>query len=163
MHLRLVPDTPPTPPPANAPWMRRALVAAALYNAAWGALLVAAPDALFAWLEAPLPSHAGLWQCLGVIAALYGVGYAAASRDPIGHWPITLVGLLAKLLAPAAFVIVALRGELPWRFGATLLTTGMFWWVPFALILVTAWRAHHDHRTPPATASADRVPSRKRA
>jgi hypothetical protein len=142
--------------------MRRALIAAAAYNMAWGALIVAVPDTLFGWFEMPPPSYAGLWQCVGVIVGVYGVGYVAASRDPIGHWPITLVGLLGKLLAPAAFVAAALRGELSWRFGATLLTTGMLWWVPFTVILVTAWRAH-SHHTPPATASADRVPSRKRA
>ena len=161
MHLRLVVDTPPPPPPANEPWMRRALLSAAIYNAVWAGLIIAAPDALFAWLELPPPSYAGLWRCVGLIVGLYGVGYAAAASNPIGHWPITLVGLLGKLLAPAAFVIAALRGELSWRFGATLLTTGMLWWLPFALILVAAWRAHHH--TPPATASAERLPSRKRA
>jgi hypothetical protein len=72
----------------------------------------------------------------------YGIGYAIAATDPIRHWPIILVGLLGKVLGPMGFLFYALRGELPWVAGWTLLTNDFIWWIPFGLIL------RHVHRSP---------------
>jgi hypothetical protein len=42
----------------------------------------------------------GIWQCLGMVIGVYGVGYFIASRDPVRHWPIVFVGLLGKIFWP---------------------------------------------------------------
>ncbi len=160
MHLRLVPDTPPAPEAPSPPWMRRVLIAAAVYGILWGAAVVIAPGALFRWLEMTPPTHLAIWQGLGMFVGVLGVGCALASLDPITHWPITLVGLLAKLVVPIGFGVAAFRDELPWRFAATMITNDVIWWAPFVLILAAAWRDHHRL---PATTRAERLPSRKRA
>ena len=160
MHLRLVPDTPREAPPTNAPWMRHVLAAASAYGVAWGALAVVAPEALVGWLGLAPPDDPWVWRWVGTMVGVYGVAYALAARDPLAHWPITLVGLLGKLAAAAAVVSAAARGELPWPVGATFVAADAVWWVPFALILAAAWRAH---RTLPSITGAERVPSRKRA
>lgn len=133
------------PPMILAPaWMRRWLVAAGLYNIAWGAAMVIAPIWTFRALGV-LPSNTELWPqlwaCIGMIVGVYGLGYIIASRDPARHWPIVLVGLLGKILGPIGFVDAAMRGQLPWSMGVTILTNDLVWWIPFSMILWHAARA----------------------
>lgn len=121
-------------------WMRRWLVAAGLYNLIWGASVILWPRGLveLAGLEMTAAGLA-IWQCLGMVIGVYGIGYLAASLDPVRHWPITLVGLLGKIFGPIGFVWTASRGEIPWSFGWTILTNDLLWWIPFLLILKAAW------------------------
>ena len=128
-------------PPPRLRWARPLLLAAAAYNLAWGAFVILAPGALFDWLGMEAPRYPGLWQCIGMIVGVYGVGYACAALDSRRHWPIVLVGLLGKVLGPVGFLHAALTDQLPWRFGWTLLTNDLIWWLPFALLLRDAWRA----------------------
>ena len=96
-----------------------------------------------------------IWQCLGMVIGVYGIGYLAASMDPLRHWPIVLVGLLGKVFGPIGFVWCATRGEIPWAFGTTIPTNDLLWWIPFALILRASWReAVSEPVTPPATVGA---------
>jgi hypothetical protein len=122
-------------------WMRGVLLLAAAYNLAWGTLVVLFPSAYFDWLGIPRPNYPQLWQCLGMIVGVYGVGYAIAASDPLRHWPIVLVGLLGKVLGPLGFLDAVRRGELPWAFGWVNVTNDLIWWVPFALILLGVYRS----------------------
>jgi len=127
------------------PWMTRVLLVAAVYNLAWGALVVGLPGTTLEWagLEPPL-RYPQIWQCLGMVVGVYGVGYAIAARDPFRHWPILLVGLLGKLLGPIGFLCGLLAGSLPASMGWTILLNDLIWWVPFAMIL---WAAFYFHQT----------------
>jgi len=141
-------------------WMRWSLLAAAAYNALWGAAVIAMPARTLALLgaaDAP-PIAAPIWQSVGMIVGMYGLGYALAARDPLRHWPIVLVGFVGKLLGPIGFVQAAfIDRTLPPRFGLTILTNDLLWWVPFALILLAARRAHspaNGARLDPASTGA---------
>ncbi len=126
-------------------WMSAVLWAAALYNLAWGAWVVLMPNALLDLVGVPRLSPAGtaIWQCVGMIVGVYGIGYACAARDPARHWPIVLVGLLGKIFGPIGFVdAVLVKGIFPRSFGWTILTNDLIWWVPFTLILVHAYRVN---------------------
>ncbi len=123
----------------NTPlWMRRWLQAAAIYNVLWGAWVVLFPGHYFGLVGMDPPRYPELWQCVGMIVGVYGLGYWAASRDPLRHWPIVLVGLLGKILGPVGFVQAIVQGSLPLAFGATLITNDFVWWIPFSVVL---WRA----------------------
>ena len=124
------------------------LILAGVYNVAWGAVVVLFPRAPFGWagLEPP-DRYIEIWQCLGMVVGVYGIGYLIAARDPLRHWPIVLVGLLGKVLGPIGFLNAAVRGDLPWAFGWVNLTNDLIWWAPFGLIL---WHAR--------TASSSRLP-----
>jgi small multidrug resistance pump len=126
--------------PRFRPAMRIWLAAAGLYNLAWGAWVVLAPDAFprLVGMEPFTGAGRGVWQCLGMVIGVFGVGYLCASRDPVRHWPIVLVGLLGKIFGPVGFVWTASRGEIPWSFGATIPTNDLLWWIPFAWILLAA-------------------------
>ncbi len=106
--------------------------------------MVAFPLAPFHWAGMQPPNYVELWQCIGMIVGVYGVGYAIAARDPLRQWPIVLVGLLGKIFEPVGFLQAALRGSLPWRAGGTILTNDLIWWIPFAAILLQAYRHHRQ-------------------
>jgi len=131
---------------ANAPhrprWARLTLIFAAIYDIVWGGLVVLAPNTLFNVLEMATPRYVGLWQCIGMIVGVYGVGYFIAAFNPARHWPIVLVGLLGKIFGPTGFLLAAARGELPWRFGVTIITNDLIWIVPFVSILRLAYRVN---------------------
>jgi hypothetical protein len=120
-------------------WMKQTLLAAAAYNILWGGFAVFFPSTLFETLGMERPNYPELWQCIGMIIGLYGIGYAVAAFDPLRHWPVVLVGFLGKLLGPIGLVQSAAMGRLPWRFGLVNLTNDLIWLIPFGLIL---WRAY---------------------
>lgn len=121
-------------------WMTVVLQAAAIYNVAWGALTVLYPGWLFDLTGLEHPSYPFIWQCVGMIVGVYGVGYWIAAADPFRHWPIVLVGLLGKIFGPLGYVQGVLTGDVPVEFGITLPTNDLIWWVPFGMILVAAFR-----------------------
>jgi hypothetical protein len=129
-------------------WMSRVLALAATYNLIWGAWVILRPLDLFHLADAPPPLYPSIWQCVGMIVGVYGIGYAIAARDPYRHWPIVLVGLLGKLLGPIGFVWMLATtnvgdpGRLPISWGWTLVTNDLVWWIPFASILYFAGRHH---------------------
>ena len=121
--------------------MSAVLVAAGAYNLLWGAFVVSFPLAAFRWAGMTPPNYPQLWQCIGMIVGVYGVGYLCAARAPYRHWPITLVGLMGKVFGPIGFLDAAARGVLPWHAGWTIVTNDLIWWAPFGLILLGARRA----------------------
>ncbi|MCA9259281.1 MAG: redoxin domain-containing protein [Planctomycetales bacterium] len=125
-------------------WTRRVLVAAGVYNLLWGAAVVFAPLLWFRVLGMEAPRYPSLWQCVGMIVGVYGVGYLIAAANPVRHWPIVFVGLLGKLFGPLGFLKAAWSGELPWNWGWLLLLNDLIWWVPFAAILYHVFRVASD-------------------
>ncbi len=125
-------------------WMQRVLLAAGIYNLVWGASVICFPAAWFRLTAMELPRYPQLWQCVGMIVGVYGVGYVIAAFHPLRHWPITLVGLLGKIFGPIGFLGALISGDLPLAFGATIITNDLIWWLPFSAILYQAFRHHSD-------------------
>jgi peroxiredoxin len=123
-------------------WMKRVLWAAAGYNLIWGSLVVLFPQLPFQWAGINPPVSIELWQCIGIMAGVFGVGYAIAAINPYQQWPIVLVGLLAKICGPIGLLRAAQAGALPWAAGWTIVPNDLIWWIPFALILRGAYQAH---------------------
>jgi len=129
-------------------WMPRVLYLAAVYNIAWGTWVILRPLDLFVWTGAQSPIYPSIWQCVGMIVGVYGVGYAIAASNPFRHWPIVMVGLLGKLFGPIGFAWMLATiadgepGRLPLSWGWTLVTNDFIWWIPFTAILYQAVRFH---------------------
>lgn len=119
----------------SPPWASRWLWAAGIYNLTWGTLAIAWPHLLFDLTGAERLNYPEIWQCVGMIVGVYGIGYLIAASDSRTHWPIVLVGLLGKMFGPIGFLVALLRGTFPPLFGLTILTNDLLWWIPFALIL----------------------------
>lgn len=126
-------------PTATPAWARVWLRAAAVYNLVWGAGVIAFPHLLFDLCGMPRSNYPEIWQCVGMIVGVYGVGYWVSAADPRRHWPVVLVGFLGKLFGPAGFAVAVARGVFPPAFGLTILTNDLIWWLPFALILWDAF------------------------
>jgi small multidrug resistance pump len=133
-------------------WMSFVLYAAGAYNLAWGAIVVCAPLLFFRWAKVAPPNYPEIWQCVGMIVGVYGVGYVIAARDPFRHWAVVLVGFLGKLFGPVGFLL-SLRGTTyPRALGWINVTNDLIWLVPFAIILYRAreferWRMLRDDAT----------------
>ncbi|MDG2055016.1 MAG: alkyl hydroperoxide reductase [Phycisphaerales bacterium] len=122
-----------------APWMTPVLILAGLYNIAFGVWVVLWPHCAFELVGMEVPRYPFLWQCIGMIVGVYGLGYLASARRPLRHWPIIMVGLLGKILGPIGFLQAALSGSITWSFGVIIITNDLIWWLPFALLLRAAW------------------------
>ena len=86
----------PSPTIAAPAWMSVVLILAGIYNLAWGAWTILFPTALFQLAAMPASNYPQIWQCVGMMVGVYGIGYLLAAMNPRQHWPIVLVGLLGK-------------------------------------------------------------------
>lgn len=131
-------------------WMRVTLWAAAIYNLVWGFWVIARPDDLFVLAGIDPPNYPGVWQCVGMIVGVYGIGYACAALDPMRHWPIVLVGLLGKIFGPIGFFSPFILGtadqpgQLPLSWGWTIVTNDLIWWIPFSAILYLTFKSYNE-------------------
>ncbi|MDB2687357.1 hypothetical protein N9Y42_09105 [Mariniblastus sp.] len=125
----------PSKAPASKSWMKWMLIAAGVYNLAFGVFAIAFPTAMFNLIGMESPKYLELWQCIGMIVGVYGVGYIIAAFDPVRHWPIVLVGFLGKVFGPIGMAWAVYRGTLPLSFGVANIFNDLIWLVPFALVL----------------------------
>ncbi len=126
--------------------MRVTLLLAAAYNIVWGAAVVIAPATTLQWAGFVEPArYPQLWQCIGMIVGVYGIGYFIAAGNPFRHWPIVLVGLLGKILGPIGMIAAIINESLPLSAARTILTNDLIWWIPFSMILWQAWKWTQPH------------------
>jgi hypothetical protein len=121
-------------------WMSTVLKLAAVYNLIWGGWVVLFPRHFFELVGMEPMIHPLVWQGMGMVIGVYGLGYWWASFNPIRHWPIVAVGFLGKIFGPIGFAINYYSGAIPFSFFYTLITNDFVWWIPFFLILL------HVHR-----------------
>ena len=147
--------------PGHPRWMTSCLVAAGIYNLAWGGLTVAWPEWLFSLTGMEPPRYPFIWQCVGMIVGVYGIGYLAAAGDPVRHWPTVLVGFLGKVFGPLGYLMGLAQGTVPPAFGVTLPTNDLIWWLPFGAILWHVWRSNSiaaGRRSAPASLASPPEP-----
>lgn len=123
--------------------MKKILIAAGLYNLVWGALNIFFPLKMFELLGVTAPNYPEIWQCVGMIVGVYGIGYLIAANSPLKHWPIILVGFLGKIFGPIGFAFALYNNVFPLSFGLNIIFNDLIWWVPFALILIYV-RRHYQ-------------------
>ena len=118
--------------------MKPVLIAAGIYNLLFGVFTILMPGLFFDWIGMEQPRYLELWQCIGMIVGVYGVGYIIAAYDPARHWPIVFVGFLGKLFGPIGMAISIAKETLPLKFAIANIGNDLIWLIPFALILLYA-------------------------
>ena len=127
--------------PQPAPkWMKIVLWLAAVYNISWGAVTIFYPSFFFTFAGMPYTNYPEIWQCVGMIVGVYGVGYAIAASNPYRHWPIIFVGLLGKILGPIGFIAAYYASRFTLKAGMLNVTNDLIWWIPFTIILIKAYK-----------------------
>ncbi|MBX3119801.1 MAG: hypothetical protein KF784_12095 [Fimbriimonadaceae bacterium] len=116
--------------------------AAALYNVAWGVGVILFPNLIFELVGMPPPNYLSLFQCIGMMVLVYGLGYYLLARDPIRYAHFVWIGLAGKTFGPVGFLWAALQGDLPWVFGWTVLFNDIVWWPAFWMFALK----HARHR-----------------
>jgi small multidrug resistance pump len=115
--------------------MRLDLRLAAIYNIIWGAWVILVPQHFFMLTGMEAINHPMVWQGMGMVIGVYGLGYWWSSYDPLKHWPIVAVGFLGKIFGPIGFIFNYINGDVPVAFAYILFTNDLIWWVPFFLNL----------------------------
>jgi hypothetical protein len=122
------------------------LLLAGFYNLAWGTWTILSPSVSFAYSGMEVPDkplhYPHLWQCIGMIVGVYGVGYAIAARDPVRLWPLVFVGFLGKLFGPIGLAFGVVNSQIPPEALITVIPNDLIWWLPFILILRHAYRVN---------------------
>ncbi len=116
-------------------WMSYCLKTAAIYNIIWGGWCILFPNHFFSLVGMEPLNHPMVWQGMGMVIGVYGLGYWWASYNPIKHWPIIAVGALGKIFGPIGFLFNYLQDLVPFSFFYTLITNDLIWWIPFFLML----------------------------
>ncbi len=120
-------------------WMTAVLIAAGIYNIAWGVIVALFPVPLFEIAGMAPPRYPALFQCIGMMIAVFGLAYLCAASNPLRHWPVLVAGLVGRLLGPIGFLYLAINGVFTWQAGFTIVTNDLIWIIPFALMLRAAW------------------------
>ena len=129
-------------------WVNTSLKLAGWYNLVWGGLVVVFPNLFFrisGWQDRPAEPF--IWQALGMVIGVYGVGYLISANNPIRHWPIILVGLLGKVLGPIGFLF-ALWQDAAWLSLIWMIVLNdLIWWPSFCAALWIAARENQPGMT----------------
>lgn len=113
----------------------KALKLAAIYNIIWGSWVILFPNTMFKLLEMEQNNYPEIWQCVGMIVGVYGIGYWIAASDPYKHFPIVLVGFIGKILGPIGFAQALVTNRFPPAFGVIIIFNDLIWWPSFFGIL----------------------------
>ncbi|MBS1723602.1 MAG: alkyl hydroperoxide reductase [Armatimonadetes bacterium] len=105
--------------------------AATVYNLVWGVAVSCFPGRARALAGLPATIPLPIIQVIAMMVGVYAIGYWLMARDPIRYSGNIWVGLAGKTLGPLGFFYFAVKGELPWTMGWTILTNDLVWWPAF--------------------------------
>ncbi|HEY3442166.1 MAG TPA: peroxiredoxin-like family protein [Paludibaculum sp.] len=135
------------PPIAYKPavWMSWALRAAGAYSLGFALLTVLAPETLPRALHLPGGAMAGaaleLSYLVSLLTAVMGLGYLFSASDAFRHWPIVLMGFLAKVATSCGIAWEISSQRLPVTAAWLAVVDDLIWLVPLGLILNGAHEA----------------------
>ena len=129
--------------------LARVFRVAAVYNVAWGAVVVLFPNLLFDIFGIPRINYPFVMSGLGMCIGLYGYGYWVVARDLRRYPQIVLIGFLGKALGPIGWGWTVFTTDLPLR---TMWTNVFndFIWLPF-FVAYFVWYRRQARDLPHAT------------
>ena len=118
--------------PILKPWMTNLLRFAAGFNLVAGISMILFYHEGYKLLGMPRPEIVLPVQTVGMLVALFGVGYWMVAKSPIENRNVLLLGLLSKALGSVLVIYNCVDGKLPWIFlpivfFADMIYVGPFW------------------------------------
>ncbi len=136
--------------------LRFILKFAGYYNIVAGLAMVIFYHEGFRALGVPKPAFVLPIQLVGVLVAIFGVGYLIAERNPVENRNIVFLGFLSKLLGPLLAIVHIASGSLPVMMLAVLFFADGIYLVPFWIIYRQLSRIAATHRPlSPSVSSSD--------
>ena len=122
------------------PWMRRLLWFVGGYNLLAGIGMICLYHEGYKLLGLAKP-HLNLpVQLVGILVALFGVGYWLVAANPVENRNLLMLGFWSKALGSLFGVYYVLAGKLPLVFLAVLLISDIAYLPPFAIIVRRLYR-----------------------
>ncbi len=127
-------------------WMNFILRFAAIYNLCAGLLMVFFTRVTY-WLIGMHPPELDFpMQLVGILVALFGVGYYLVAKNPIENRHLLTLGCFSKGLGSLLGLWYMILGELPWRFLPVLFVSDIAYLFPFAIIIRRLSRLSAERR-----------------
>ena len=126
-------------------WQRVTLCVAGLQCLIWGCFIVVWPgfsSRCYGFAEPP--AELFLWQGMGLVIVLFGIGYVIAATDPAQHWVMVLIGLLSKSLGPLGMAWSVHLGRVSRQVLYLIPVNDLVWLAPFGIILLDVYRSSHS-------------------
>lgn len=117
------------------PWMRFVLRFAGTFNLLAGAGMVCLYHEGYELLGVDKPDLTLPVQVMGILVALFGVGYHLVASNPIENRHLLALGFFSKALSSVAALRYIIRGPLPWWFAIVLFFSDVIYLPPFYVIM----------------------------
>jgi len=116
------------------PWMSLLLRFAGTFNLLAGISMICFYHEGYRLLDIPKPALILPVQVMGILVALFGVGYHMVASGPIENRNILLLGLLSKAISSVFAVTYVAIGTLPIWFAVVVFFADVIYVPPFLII-----------------------------
>jgi hypothetical protein len=126
------------------PWMRIVLRVAGSFNLLAGLGMICFVHEGYKWLGVTKPELKLPVQVMGILVALFGVGYHMVASRPVENRNLLVLGFWSKALASAlasAYVAGIFHPQLPWWFAVVVFFADVIYLPPFFVIMRRLARA----------------------
>jgi hypothetical protein len=117
------------------PWMKFVLRFVAIYNILAGLHMLILRKETYWMIGMERPQIDFPIQLVGILVALFGVGYSMVARNPLENRNVQLLGFWSKLLGSCLGTYYVARGRLPLQFVLVYFFADVIYLPPFYLIL----------------------------
>lgn len=122
------------------PWMRCLLRFAGTFNLLAGASMMTLYHEGYKLLGVPKPQLILPVQLMGVLVALFGVGYHLVASNPVENRNVLMLGMLSKLICSLVAAWHVPFGPLPWWFLLVVFLADVIYVPFFCIILARLYR-----------------------
>jgi hypothetical protein len=126
---------PPDRPEPLLPWMTLLLRFAGTFNVLAGLCMIVFYHEGYKMLGVSKPTLILPVQVMGILVALFGVGYHLVASSPIENRNILMLGFWSKALSSVAAMWYVVSGKLPWGFAVIVFFSDVIYLPPFFVIL----------------------------
>ena len=122
------------------PWMTFVLRFVAVYNVLAGLCMLVFYHESYKLMGLAKPTLVMPLQLVGILVALFGVGYWLVANDPVENRNVLMLGFWSKALGSLLGIYYVARGDLPPVFLVVLFLADIVYLPPFAIILRRLYR-----------------------
>lgn len=117
------------------PWMKYLLRFAGCFNLLAGASMISLYHEGYQLLHIRKPELLLPVQVMGILVALFGVGYHMVASNPVENRNVLVLGFWSKALSSILALWYVARHLLPWWFAVVVFFADMIYLPPFYVIL----------------------------